>query len=241
MDKHHILDRIRSTAHTNGGVPLGSRRFFKETGIRHADWFGKYWARWGDALREAGFAPNTLQGGYDEDELLRRLVLFIRELGHFPVSGELRLKHRTDPEFPDRKTYEVRFGLKRQFMNRVLEYCVAHPTCGDVAEICRRGLSKYPVTEPAEQEGPVEIVGFVYLAKSGRYFKIGKTNSAGRRHYELGLQLPERATLVHVIETDDPSGIEAYWHKRFAPKWKNGEWFELEATDVVAFKRRKFM
>lgn len=84
-------------------------------------------------------------------------------------------------------------------------------------------------------------IGFVYLIKSGRFHKIGKTNSVGRREYELALQLPEPATAVHSIRTDDPSGIEAYWHKRFDAKRKNGEWFELETADVAAFKRRRFM
>lgn len=79
-----------------------------------------------------------------------------------------------------------------------------------------------------------------FAIKSGRFHKIGKSNSAGRREYELAIQLPEEAKRIHEIRTDDPSGIEAYWHKRFAAKRKNGEWFELDAKDITAFKRRKF-
>jgi hypothetical protein len=51
-----------------------------------------------------------------------------------------------------------------------------------------------------------EVIGFVCLLRSGRYYKIGKTNAAGRRERELAIQLPEKAQTVHLIRTDDPAG-----------------------------------
>ena len=75
--------------------------------------------------------------------------------------------------------------------------------------------------------------------KSGRHYKIGHTNSVGRRGSELAIKIPIPPSTIHTIETDDPVGVESYWHKRFAEKRGEGEWFELSLDDIGAFKRWK--
>lgn len=111
-----------------------------------------------------------------------------------------------------------------------------------VAAITDHSDEPVPLSEVKEGAAPqVPSDGFVYLIKSGRHFKIGKANSVETRHRQLKIQLPQAAEVVHKIKTDDPFGIESYWHRRFAEKRMNGEWFALSADDVKAFRRRKFM
>jgi hypothetical protein len=240
MEKTHILREIKRTAAENGGPPLGWRRFLSEAGIKQRDWFGIHWARWSDALREAGFAPNQLTEPYQEDDLLETLARFAMELGRLPASADLRLESGSTPGFPSDKTFS-RLGTKAEVVARLMEHCRGRNEYQEVIRQCQEYEPRSRDVSKRKASSTGTDFGCVYLTKSGRFHKIGKTNSAGRREYELGLQLPERATTVHVIRTDDPGGIEAYWHKRFEAKRRNGEWFELDAADVVAFKRRKFM
>jgi hypothetical protein len=241
LTKAHILDEIRRTAKENGGVPFGHRRFFSETGIRYHDWFGKHWARWGDAVREAGFAANKIRTteSYTEETLIEKYIALIRELGRIPARGDIDLKSRSDPSFPSERTLR-RLTSKTRTIAKVRDYCATHTGFEDVAELC---MGVIPAEKtPAHKNTELDSDGFVYLIKSGRRYKIGKTKSIGRREYELAIQLPEKPRTIHVIRTDDPDGIEIYWHRRFAAKRKNpSEFFDLDSADVQAFKRRKFM
>ena len=104
LERKAILAEIQRTAAANGGAPLGKMRFERETGIKESDWSGRYWARWSDALEEAGFEPNLMQGRYDDLELLKHLVRVIEDLGQWPTTAELKLYAREHPGFPSHNT-----------------------------------------------------------------------------------------------------------------------------------------
>jgi hypothetical protein len=240
MNREYILGEIRRAAADNGGVPLGRVRFRQETGIKPSDWEGKFWARWGDALAEAGFEPNRLNSAYDEQSLIEQYIGLLRRLGHVPVISELRLAARNEG-LPNHKTFTAHLGQRATLVATVRAYCAERPGYEDVMAILGETAQIQSADLPAPRETIEGTFGCVYLVKTGRYYKVGRSNAAGRREYEIGLQMPIRATKIHEIRTDDPPGIEAYWHRRFADRRKNGEWFALTVDDVTAFRRRKFM
>lgn len=238
MDKEHIVAEIRRTATANGGKALGKSRFEAETGIRESDWRGRYWARWSDALAEVGLGPNEYQRAIPTEVLLASLADEIVRLGRMPTASELQLRRRADPTFPSASVFD-RLGPKKGWARRVANSCPDRP---DVLAALASLLTEQPKTEHADDRTFSEQRdGFVYLLKSGRHYKIGYTLDVGRRRYDLAIQLPDAVEEVHVIGTDDPAGIERYWHERFATRRRNGEWFDLTPADIKAFKRRKFM
>ncbi len=233
LTKQDIIDAIRKTTGKNEGKPLGVARFEKETGINYYDW-GKFWARFGDAQKEAGFTPNQLQGAYSDTFLIEKIIGLARKLGKFPTYLEITVEKSNDVNFPNKKVFS-RWGTKDKFIAKVLEYCKGKADYNDIVAFCEPILEDSNEEEILDDSDATQI-GEVYLFKSGHYYKIGKTNDTVRRGSELRIQLPEKCTLIHSIKTDDPSGIEAYWHKRFETKRMNGEWFDLSPAQVKAFK-----
>jgi hypothetical protein len=239
MTQEEILREIRRTAADNGGSPLGVRRFEQETGIRQADWFGVHWRSWGDAVRAAGFQANALTQGVGDEQLLERYAQLARELGRAPTKGDLRLAKLRDPTLPSDLAFTRRFGGYPGLRSRAQDWCAARRDFEEVAQLLGRAVGG---THPAAQTPRIDTaLGFVYLIKHGSRseYKIGRTSNPIRREGEMRLQLPERVKPVHYIETDDPAGVETYWHTRFATKRKEGEWFALSPDDVRAFKKWK--
>ncbi len=240
MNKKYIIEEIIRTAKENNGLSLGQARFEKETGIKITDWYGKHWAKWSDAIKEAGFKPNKLQSAYTEEYIIGYVVSLIKEINRFPTEGDFRLKAYNTKGFPSHNTIS-RLGRKSILIKKVFNYCQNKPKYKNIIKICKTSMP----SEEKQNKNIVEEInisfGFIYLMKSGRFYKIGKSGCVEKRNYEIGIKLPEDLEIIHKIKTDDPNGIETYWHKRFADKRKKGEWFDLSSGDIKAFKRRKFM
>lgn len=215
------------------------RSFELETGITAGQWLGVFWARWSDAVVEAGYQPNVYQQRFDGDRVLTCVVAAARHYQHLPTIAEMRLYRRHHPDFPNDKTVTNHFPTKAALAMAIRQQAAADHSLVDV-------LPMLPpeVTNPAEtiglKKGPASD-GWVYLIKSSKHYKIGRGDDLERRVKQIRVALPEAGKLVHAIRTDDPAGIEAYWHRRFDERRMNGEWFNLTTADVAVFKRRRFM
>ena len=244
MDRQHILNEIRRTA--VDGKPLGRSQFLAQTGIKESDWLGKYWVRWSEVQAEAGFEPLNFNSSFEEGHILTSVLALIRKLGKFPTTAEMRLERRTNSLFPNDKTISSRGG-RSALVQKLLEFCRDQPEYQDVQQI----LISIPVSknsvETPEEAMFVRQDGYVYLIRAQGAYKIGCTRALYRRAAEITNQSASGAELLHHITTDDPEGIERYWHERFSSRRilamnkQSGEWFDLKTEDIKAFKKRKFM
>jgi Meiotically up-regulated gene 113 len=241
LTKDDVLREIRRTAAENNGVPLGKIAFLEATGIRESDWSGRWWTTWGAAVREAGFEPQRINPRLDDEVVLEAAVRIVRKVGRFPTAAEIRFECNGDPTLPSYNTFR-RFGGLDELRTRLREFATERRLADIVATLPDQQAETVPdAARPDDSSAQPLSDGFVYLIKSGRYYKIGKADSVEARHRQLKIQLPQAAEVVHRVKTDDPYGIESYWHRRFADKRLNGEWFALSPEDVKAFRRRKFM
>jgi hypothetical protein len=228
-----ILSEIRRLARRDGGKPPGKNTFARETGITEGKWSGVVWARWSDALSDAGFSANKRQAAYPKEFVVGKLADLCRRYGRQPTRPEIKMERRTDASFPSAGAVHRRFPTTAALTAGLWEIA-RKPDHADLAAL----LPLEVESTTAERSAPAE--GWVYLLKSGGYYKVGRSDNVKRRLDEIKIAMPENVTLVHAIKTDDPPGIEAYWHKRFEATRANGEWFRLSRSDVRAFTRRSF-
>ncbi len=230
----HIVSEIKRLAGANGGQPPGTSLFKTETAIREHEWRGRFWANWGDALREAGYEPNQWTKRLDSESILRAMAKLTLRLGHVPSNSEVMILRRSDSEVPSPKTVTQHFN-KSQLLRELTALGNRDPEFSDLIAIVPTETVN---REAAPSSSAIDAAGWVYLFGYGNHrYKIGFGKSVERRFVTLDGHSPDEMEIVWKIRTDDPSGVEGYWHKRFAEKRIKNEYFLLSKQDVTAFKR----
>ena len=228
--REFVLSEIRRLTAEHGGRVPGAERFNRITHLSHSYWKGEIWLRWSDAVREAGLVPNAKTARLDDGQLLTDLAVAVRKFGHIPTTAELR-NYRKSARLSIQKTYIDHFGRKRAMLGRLKLWVRDRPEWADVAALLA------DVSD--EESGLPRWTGAVYLMRAGPLFKIGCSRKPEERTRKVAYGVPAEAVVIHMIETDDPFGVEAYWHRRFAGKRARGEWFRLSADEIAAFRARK--
>lgn len=235
--RERILSEIKRLAAENGGKAPGKVHFQQETGIAESDWYGKLWLRWNDVVADAGLTPNEKQERLSSDLVLDKYAEVCRHYGKPPSSAELRFFARETANFISHNTFAKHFGSKDGVIAALRDRAIERGD-EDLIVILPQGKAYQASTAGRGSTNVSE--GWVYLLQSGNHFKIGRSDELEKRVKQISIALPAKVELVHAIKTDDPPGIESYWHRRFAEQRANGEWFKLSHADVRAFKRRKF-
>lgn len=105
-----------------------------------------------------------------------------------------------------------------------------------------KGMAKVRTSRIApERLNPSEVIGqptsgalagVVYVLKSAYGYKIGRTRNVPHRMRAFGVQLPFIYTIPFCVWFDDCHAAERRFHNAFASKRINGEWFDLEESDL---------
>ena len=246
IGREEILAEIRKFVGANDGEVPGERTFASATRIKESAWKGKYWARWTDAVREAGYDPNAMTQRIPDEDILAQLAGFITKLGYFPVRDEINVHARTTSGFPVWQTIKKRYGGMPQAVAALLEFSRKTENIA-LVKLCEARLEREalkPKAEATHAPKAAAKTGFVYLkySPSLRLYKIGKANDADKRGAGISLLLPEDLVPKHEIKTDWPYILEKYWENRFRAKKKQREWYDLNSADIESYKkRREFM
>ena len=239
-------DGNRALVASNDGEIPGERTFFAATRIKPSAWEGRFWARWSEAVRDAAYEPNERTKKIPDDDMLKQLAGYITKLGHFPIREEINIHARTVAGFPVWQTISKRFGGMPQTVAALLEF--GRTSANDaLVKLCETKLEREKLKPSPKANAWHQVptkLGFVYLkySPSLRLYKIGKANDPVKRGAGISLLLPEDLVPKHEIRTDCPYILEKYWENRFRAKKKQGEWYDLNSTEIEAFKkRREFM
>ena len=72
----------------------------------------------------------------------------------------------------------------------------------------------------------------LYIASSGKYYKIGISEDPDKRIQQLNTANPEGVELIASFDTECAEATEHEFHKAFAARRVNGEWFNVPESYI---------
>jgi len=152
--------------------------FTRETGIAARQWRGKFWARWGDALVEAGYRPNDWTGRLDSGAILAGVIAACRHFGRLPTKDEIEIYRKSAPSIPTAKSITRHFGSRSDLIAALARRSAGDRGLADIAAMLpeTHETNVTPLASAAKMPG-----GFVYLIRSGDFYKVGRSDDLERR------------------------------------------------------------
>jgi hypothetical protein len=188
--RDQILAEIKRIADANGGQAPGLKTFESATGIRRHDWLGKFWSKWSDAVTEAGIKPLERTKKVERSFIFPRLAEIVRHYKREPTRVEFDLYKRTDSGLPWYQTLLEHFGSKMEMIAALRAWAETADGYGDIVAMLP-AITEQPknLTSAAPKEG------YVYLIKSGAFYKIGRGDELEKRVKQIRVALPDSSTL----------------------------------------------
>lgn len=119
--------------------------------------------RWGDALIEAGFQPNSWNSKSDPDSVLAGVIAACRHYGKLPAKAEFSMLRASDPSIPLPNTIRSHSGRRNDLIAALRKYADDNPSYADVLAM----LPNTAPNRPSPPSGAKSADGHVYLIKSG--------------------------------------------------------------------------
>jgi len=79
---------------------------------------------------------------------------------------------------------------------------------------------------------PSKSPGFIYFARAGSVFKIGRSTNPEKRIASLATGCPEPVRLYRKVQVQDMAAAEAFFHRHLKTKRSHGEWFKVSQCEI---------
>lgn len=183
MNRDQFIQRIRELA-AERGDHIGFRECLKEVGLSEGWLRGQPWFNgWNKLLTDLGLQTRRFEPPQrNAADSVATLVDLVRRLGRWPTEDELRRERASNKAIAS-TAYIRKLRRSGELAALLAPYAEADPTNQTLRTLIA------DASRPEESEivtsSKDRVQGYVYMLRSGRKYKIGKSTDPSRRFREI--------------------------------------------------------